>query len=105
QTQGLQVNLIYDSGGAFDTKRAFFDRLSAAGIAVLEFNPVDPRAVKKPWELTHRDHRKLMVIDGRTAFLGGINISSVYSSGSSLGRRTAEPEASRGWRDTEDRKS
>jgi cardiolipin synthase A/B len=102
QAQGVQVNLMYDSVGAFGTKRAYFDRLIAAGVAVLEFNPVDPRAVKKPWQLNHRDHRKLMIIDGRTAFLGGINISSVYSSGSSLGRSAeGRPSNLLGWRDTD----
>jgi cardiolipin synthase len=102
QAQGVQVNLIYDSVGAFGTKQAYFDRLKAAGVAVVEFNPVDPRAVKKPWKLNHRDHRKLMVVDGRTAFLGGINISSVYSSGSSLGRSAAgRASNAAGWRDTD----
>ncbi|HVU32826.1 MAG TPA: phospholipase D-like domain-containing protein, partial [Opitutaceae bacterium] len=38
---------------------------------------------KKRWAINHRDHRKLLVVDGRTAFLGGINIDDVYSSGSS----------------------
>ena len=52
------------------------------GISVLEFNPVNPLAVKKAWLLNNRDHRKLLIVDGRIAFLGGINISSVYSSGS-----------------------
>jgi cardiolipin synthase A/B len=101
QAQGVQVNLIYDSVGAFGTKKAYFDRLKAAGVAVVEFNPIDPRAVKKAWKLNHRDHRKLMVVDGRTAFLGGINISSVYSSGSSFGRRTPDRASEPGgWRDT-----
>ena len=102
QAEGVQVNLIYDSVGSFGTKQAYFDRLRAGGVAVLEFNPVDPRAVKKPWKLNHRDHRKLMIVDGRTAFLGGINISSVYSSGSSLGRSAVRgPSAMEGWRDTD----
>jgi cardiolipin synthase len=101
QTEGVQVNLIYDSVGAFSTAKAFFDRLTEAGVQVLEFNPVNPLAVKKPWTLNHRDHRKLMVVDGRTAFLGGINISSVYSSGSSGGGRKMPVGPKNGWRDTD----
>lgn len=101
QAKGVQVNLIYDSVGAFGTPKTFFDRFRDGGIQVLEFNPVNPLAALKPWTLNHRDHRKLMVIDGRTAFLGGINISSVYSSGSALGRGDAEIDPSRGWRDTD----
>ena len=83
QLQGVQVNLLYDSVGAWGTPPEFFDRLRQAGIAVLEFNPVNPLVAKKAWEINHRDHRKLLVVDGQVAFLGGINISNVYSSGSS----------------------
>src|SRR5438552_12344709 len=86
QAHGVQVNVIYDSLGAFDTPKAYFERLTQAGIQVVEFNPVNPLSVSKSWTPNHRDHRKLMVIDGRTAFLGGINISNVYSSGSSVKR-------------------
>ena len=100
QAQGVQVNLIYDSFGALNTPQKFFDRLSQGGVHVLEFNPVNPLAVKKLWSLNHRDHRKLLVVDGRTAFLGGINISSVYSSGSVIGKSKA-PDSTKGWRDTD----
>ena len=101
QAQGVQVNIIYDSVGAIKTPRAFFDRLTQAGIQVVEFNPINPMALKKPWALNHRDHRKLMVVDGRTVFLGGINISSVYSSGSSVRRHEATVDTSGAWRDTD----
>lgn len=59
-----------------------FQRMVDSGIQVLEFNPVNPVNVRKDWLLNQRDHRKLLIVDGRTAFLGGINISSVYSGGS-----------------------
>ena len=97
QARGVQINLIYDSLGAFATPKTFFDRLTQAGVQVLEFNP----AVTKPWALNNRDHRKLLVVDGRTAFLGGINISSVYSSGSSISRGGGPADATLGWRDTD----
>jgi cardiolipin synthase A/B len=80
QKQGVQVNIIYDSVGSMGTERAFFDRLGEAGVAVLEFNPVNPLQAREGWNVNQRDHRKLLVVDGRVAFLGGINISSVYSS-------------------------
>jgi cardiolipin synthase len=83
QGKGVQVNLIYDSVGSLNTPRAFFDRLRQAGIKVLEFNPVNPLNARRDWRVNNRDHRKLLVVDGRVAFLGGINISSVYSSSSS----------------------
>jgi cardiolipin synthase len=77
QQQGVQVNLIRDSVGTLGTPKAFFNSLLESGIKVLEFNPVNPLVARTGWELNQRDHRKLLVIDGRTAFLGGINISSV----------------------------
>ena len=101
QAQGVQVNLIYDSFGTIGTDKMFFERLTQAGVQVLEFNPVNPLAVKKPWALNHRDHRKLLVVDGRTAFLGGVNISNVYSSGSSVRGRDERFDATTGWRDTD----
>jgi len=101
QAAGVQVNLIYDSVGCLNTPKEFFDRLRAGGIQVLEFNPVNPLAgKKKEWLLNNRDHRKLLVVDGRVAFIGGINISETYSSGSS-GRSARKPRANApGWRDT-----
>ena len=101
QAHGVQVNVIYDSVGALATAPAFFERLSQAGVNVLQFNPVNPLSMKKAWAPNHRDHRKLLVVDGRIAFLGGINISSVYSAGSGVaqGRRSADPGG--GWRDTD----
>ena len=111
QRQGVQVNLIRDSVGTIGTPAEFFQRLTDAGIRVLEFNPINPLVARKGWELNQRDHRKLLIVDGRTAFLGGINISSVYSSGSSgrtstrTSRSAATPEpadaAAPGWRDTD----
>ncbi|WP_234413592.1 phosphatidylserine/phosphatidylglycerophosphate/cardiolipin synthase family protein [Ideonella sp. A 288] len=104
QQHGVQVNLMHDSVGTLGTPPAFFDRLTASGVRVLEFNPVNPLDVRKDWELNQRDHRKLLIVDGRTAFLGGINISSVYS-GSSLrkGRRpgAAPADGALAWRDTD----
>ena len=101
QAQGVQVNLIYDSAGAFGTSNAYFDRLKAGGIQVLEFNPLNPLAARKGWTPNHRDHRKLLIVDGRTAFLGGINISSVYSSGSFGRGREGPVDPKNGWRDTD----
>ncbi len=106
QAEGVQVNLIYDGVGALQTSKAFFDRLRDAGVKVLEFNPVNPLTAKAGWDVNRRDHRKLLVVDGQSAVLGGINISSVYSS--SPGRGSGVSENSGGdkkkdlpWRDTD----
>jgi cardiolipin synthase A/B len=100
QRQGVQVNLIYDSVGSIGTPKEFFQRLADAGVKVLEFNPVNPLTAKAGWDVNQRDHRKLLIADGKVALLGGINISSVYSSGSSVGRRAASPAGKQPWRDT-----
>jgi cardiolipin synthase len=101
QAAGVQVNLIYDSVGCLNTPKAFFERLSDGGIQVLEFNPVNPLAGnKKEWLLNNRDHRKLLVVDGRIAFIGGVNISESYSSGPSIKSARKKGPSAVGWRDT-----
>ena len=100
QSQGVQVNLIYDSVGSISVPKAFFKRLTDSGIKVLEFNPVNPLKARKGWNVNQRDHRKLLIVDGQTAFVGGINISSVYSGGSFSQRSSTSPEKQAPWRDT-----
>ena len=101
QKQGVQVALIYDSVGALQTPKEFFQRLRDSGIKTLEFNPVNPLQAKKGWEMNQRDHRKLLIVDGQSVFLGGVNISSVYSSGSAGKRSDAgKTKLKTPWRDT-----
>ncbi len=106
QSEGVQVNIIYDSVGAFGTPGAFFDRLKQGGIQVVEFNPVNPakgffrRFLR--WQPTHRDHRKILVVDGKVAFTGGVNISGVYSSRlSGMEKEEAKMKGKIPWRDTD----
>jgi cardiolipin synthase len=103
QHEGVQVNVMVDAVGGLATPAAFFERMRAAGIRVVIFNPVNPAKAKGKWEVNNRDHRKLMVVDGRIAFTGGINISSTYAN-SSLFRskyKKATIDADKvGWRDT-----
>ena len=81
------------------TPQEFFERLKSSGINVCEFNPVNPLKGRR-WRINNRDHRKLLIVDGGTAFTGGINISGVYSTGSfGSGRKTADK--TKGWRDTQ----
>ena len=101
QQAGVQVNLIRDSVGTLGTATAFFTRLSEAGVQVVEFNPINPLTAKAGWEVNQRDHRKLLIIDGHIAFLGGINISSVYSGSSPHLGKQAAPDSALPWRDTD----
>jgi cardiolipin synthase len=98
RAEGVHVALVYDSVGSMGTPKAFFDRLAAGGVQVLEFNPVNPLSARKAWLVNNRDHRKLLVVDGRIAFVGGINFSRVHSGGSSARRRLSGERAA--WRDT-----
>ena len=99
QAEGVQVNIIYDSVGSFSTPTAFFQRLRDRGIQVVEFNPVNPFKAPGRWLLGHPDHRKILIVDGKVAIIGGINISNVYSSKLS-GRKKVKGEPLP-WRDTD----
>jgi cardiolipin synthase len=74
------------------------------GINVCEYNPLSPLAMKAS-RRTQRDHRKLLVVDGRVAFTGGINISNEYSRSSFMfrhsKRRPSFDQTREGWRDTQ----
>jgi cardiolipin synthase len=95
---GVRVRLIYDAVGSVGTKKEFFEELANTGVQVAAFNPVTVKNVLgSVASIQNRDHRKLVVVDGRVAFLGGINISNVYGSGSS--RVGDVPFEERPWRD------
>jgi len=99
QAEGVQVNLIYDSVGSYSTPTVFFQHLRDKGIQVVEFNPINPLKAHKHWILAHPDHRKILIIDGKVAITGGINISKVYSS--TPFRRDKDEKAPLPWRDTD----
>ncbi len=99
--RGVRVSLIRDSVGTLGTPNVFFQQLTDSGIAIVQFNPVNPLQAKADWQVNQRDHRKLLIVDGRMAFLGGINISNVYS-GSSLRLRDKDRTSKAlPWRDTD----
>jgi cardiolipin synthase len=98
QQHGVQVDIIYDSFGSMNTPSSFFDRMRRSGIAVLQYRPLNPLESRLPWAPAHRDHRKMLVVDGRIAFTGGINISEVYASGLHTSDKKAPLSA---WRDTD----
>lgn len=99
QREGVKVRIIYDSIGTLGTPDSFFDTLKAAGIELLAFNPVNPFKLRGPWLPNHRDHRKILVVDDRIAFTGGVNISQSYAK-SSLFRSKSVKGQALGWRDT-----
>lgn len=102
--EGVAVNLIYDAVGSIQTSAAYFDRLRQAGIRVLEFHPLNPAAGRRALSPNNRDHRKILVVDGRVAYTGGINISSVYGDAGGSHPARHEQKDKKGkerWRDTQ----
>lgn len=74
---GLDVRLLQDAVGSFWLGRRELDELRAAGARVVEFLPLNP--LRRRWAVHLRNHRKLIVIDGRVAFTGGMNIGDEYA--------------------------
>lgn len=99
QRAGVKTRIIYDSVGTLSTPDAFFEKLRDAGIELLAFNPVNPLKLQGAWLPNQRDHRKILVVDGRVAFTGGVNISEAYSA-SSVFRSMGRASRLIGWRDT-----
>jgi cardiolipin synthase len=87
--QGVKVYLLYDHFGSFGTPGSFWKELRDSGINIGASRPFKFSA---PLKYVRRDHRKLIIIDGKKAFTGGLNIANEYSG---FHLRKKEP-----WRDT-----
>jgi cardiolipin synthase A/B len=74
---GVKVRLIYDAVGSFGLSGDWVRDLRAAGIEVIDFNPIAPW--RRRFHLSHRDHRKILVVDDEIAFTGGLNIANDYA--------------------------
>ena len=86
--QGIKIRVIVDSVGSWKVKRSFYEELRSAGIEVEEF-----MKVKFPMFTSHvnyRNHRKIVVIDGKVGYIGGMNVADRYINGPKWGN----------WRDT-----
>ncbi|MDR0575554.1 MAG: cardiolipin synthase [Tannerella sp.] len=86
--QGVIVRVLYDDVGCWDTKKSFFKEMKNEGIEISSFLKVAfPILTSK---VNYRNHRKVVVIDGKIGFIGGMNIADRYVEGNKLGP----------WRDT-----
>lgn len=72
--EGVKVRLIYDSVGCLHAPRRFFKKLKKAGGEVAEFFPPFAHIRLINLKLNYRNHKKIVVIDGKIAYTGGINI-------------------------------
>jgi cardiolipin synthase A/B len=70
--RGVRVRLLVDAFGSFGLRRDYFEELLAAGGQMRWFNEL------RLSSLSFRDHRKLLVVDGAVAFVGGCNIAPEY---------------------------
>lgn len=98
-SEGVAVRVLYDSVGSMETPAGFFDELRRQGVEVREFRPMNPVKNPRIWTLHNRDHRKIIVVDGKVGFTGGVNIDSTYSRASSS-RPGPKRGIEDGWRDT-----
>ncbi|MDX2054399.1 MAG: phospholipase D-like domain-containing protein [Polyangiaceae bacterium] len=74
--RGVWVAVMYDALGSWDTDEALFETLRAAGVEVIEYGPIAPWRRRFAWRrLSLRDHRKILVVDGKVGFTGGLNLS------------------------------
>lgn len=77
--QGVEVRLLYDDVGCWKVPHAFFDEMRGAGIEARGFLKVRfPLFTSK---VNYRNHRKIVIIDGRVAYTGGMNIALRYMKG------------------------
>jgi cardiolipin synthase len=88
--EGVRVCILYDHFGSFGTPRKFWKELAQAGVQIRESRPFK---WTDPFHYVHRDHKKLIVIDGAISFTGGLNIANEYSGYHRIRK-------GKGWRDT-----
>lgn len=69
--QGVAVYVMYDAMGSLFLPQAYVKELRAAGVAVTSFRSTPTRAYY--FQLNFRNHRKIVVVDGRAAWVGGLN--------------------------------
>lgn len=77
--QGVKVRVMYDDVGCWKVDRSFYEQMLCEGIEVMTFLKVRfPRFTGK---VNYRNHRKLVIVDGKVGFIGGMNIAERYVKG------------------------
>lgn len=71
--EGVDVKVLYDRFGSL--KSGMLYRIYGRGLKNFQIHPFLPFSIRAPWTIQLRNHRKLLIIDGKTVFTGGINIS------------------------------
>lgn len=96
---GVEVRVLYDSIGCLTTPAAFFRRMEEAGVEVHAFHSLWEALWRFPSLriLNRRDHRKLLVVDDRVAYFGGMNVAAPARAATI--ERAEQMPSSSGWRD------
>jgi len=95
--QGVEVRVIFDDVGCWNLDHRFVEQMRENGVEVLPFLPV--RFPSFTSKVNYRNHRKIMVIDGKVGYIGGMNIALRYVKGIPLSNRRSS-ETTMPWRDT-----
>ncbi|MDO3379984.1 cardiolipin synthase [Geoalkalibacter halelectricus] len=74
--RGVRVKFLYDEIGCYQLPRSYLDGLREGGVKVNAFNSTQGRA--NPFQINFRNHRKIVVVDGRHAWVGGANVGDEY---------------------------
>ena len=74
--EGVRVHVLYDDYGSIDLKNDFHEELEEAGVYISPFMRPDEKPSR--FRLNYRNHRKLVIVDGITAFVGGHNVGDEY---------------------------
>ena len=81
--EGIIIRVLYDDVGSWSTKNSFFEEMKSEGIEIYPFlKVVFPILTSK---VNYRNHRKIVIIDGKTGYTGGMNIADRYVDGNKLG--------------------
>ena len=85
---GVDCNVIIDALGGVKLERGLIDQMAEAGVRLTKFRPVKAYAVRR---IANRTHRKLLIVDGRVGFTGGVGIAEEW---------TGDAQDPDHWRDT-----
>lgn len=86
---GVEIAFVFDGYGSMGLDDRYTDFLAEHGVKLLRFHPLS--FSKGIWPWSKRNHRKVLVVDGRVGIVGGMNISDDYA---------AVDDGGKGWRDT-----
>ncbi|BCS86986.1 cardiolipin synthase [Pseudodesulfovibrio sediminis] len=88
-SEGIRIHFLYDEIGCHNTPNSYWETLRASGVDIRPFHTT--KGPGNRFQLNFRNHRKIVVVDGKTAFVGGHNIGDEYM---------GKSKNFSGWRDT-----